>query len=122
MLLWVLIGIILLAVVVALVSSLGGKTAKNAETYVAPPTPEPAPSFDDFESPKASNWEEGAKSTVSKNFGKGGEPSGVSTDSGGIATSTGDDDLDWLKKAKPFEPRATNLNLDDSVEEELEPV
>ncbi len=122
MLLWVLIGIILLAVVVALVSSLGGKSQARTETFIAPPEPEPSPSFDEYQPPKASNWEEGAKSTVSKNFGKGGEPSGVSTDSGGIATSTGDEDLDWLKNATPFEPRATNLNLDDSVEEELEPV
>jgi hypothetical protein len=116
MLLWVLIGIILVAVVIALVSAYGGKTAPTIDPY-ATQAPDPMPAFEEPEPPKASNWQEGAKTTVSKNFGKGGMPSGVSMDKGGVATANLDEDMERLKNARPFEPRATKLNLDEDLEE-----
>jgi len=117
MLLWVLIGIVLLAVVIALVSAYGGKTVPIIEPTDSTPIAEPMPAFNDFEPPKAADWNDGVKTSVSKNFGKGGIPTGVSVDSGHVATANVDEDMERLKNARPFEPRATKLNLDEDFEE-----
>ena len=111
--LYVLIGFILLVVIWALVSAYSGKSDVKAEAYAAPTMPEPEPRFNEPEMPKAQDWKDGAKASVSKNFGRGGAPTGVSKDAGGLATSKDDHDDDaWLRKARPFEPRATKLDLD----------
>ncbi len=121
-LLWVLIGIVLVVVIWALVSAYSGKAATQSKEYVPPvSSPEPEPSFDDLSTPKAQHWKDGAKASVSKHFGKGGTPTGVSHDAGGVATS-GQGDDDWLKNARPLEPRATKLRLDEDVEEASETV
>ena len=116
MLLWVLIGIILVAVVIALVSAYNGKTAPAIDPY-NPPVSESIHAFEEPELPKASNWQEGAKTSVSKDFGRGGAPTGISIDKGGIATANVDEEMERLKNARPFEPRATKLNLDEDLEE-----
>jgi predicted membrane-bound mannosyltransferase len=119
MLLWALLGIILIAVIWALISAAGNQASVKKETAYEAPAPEIIkPEKVQFN--KTDSWEETTKATVSKNFGKGGVPTGVSRDSGGLATS-GDDDIEMLKNAQAFEPRATaNLNLE--PDEELEKV
>ena len=114
--LWLLIGVIVIAVIWALVAAYNGKPAVKQE-YMAPAAPVPQPEYDEIDIPKASHWEEGAKTSVSKNFGKGGIPTGVSSDAGGIAAKKKIDEDDWMKKAKPFEPRAMKLKLDEDTEE-----
>jgi hypothetical protein len=111
--LYVLIGFILLVVIWALISAYSGKADTRTEAYAAPTMPEPEPKFNEPEMPRAHDWQDGAKTSVSKNFGKGGAPTGVSKDAGGLATSKdGYDDDEWLRNARPFEPRATKLDLD----------
>jgi len=114
--LWLLIGVIVIAIIWALVAAYNGKPAAKQE-YVAPSVTAPQQDFAEIDIPKASHWEEGAKTSVSKNFGKGGIPTGVSSDAGGIAAKKKNDDDDWMKKAKPFEPRAMKLKLDEDTEE-----
>jgi len=114
--LWLLIGVIVLAIIWALVAAYNGKPAVKQD-YTAPTAAAPPPDFPEIDIPKASHWEEGAKTSVSKNFGKGGIPTGVSSDAGGIAAKKKNDDDEWLKKAKPFEPRAMKLRLDEDTEE-----
>jgi len=118
MLLWVLLGVILVAVVWALVAGSSSKARTDVhQAYVPPPVMEPEkPTFK-----STSSWEEGVKTSVSSKFGKGGAPTGVSHDSGGVATSS-DEDMDWLKKATPFEPRLTRpLDNDEDMTEAGEP-
>jgi len=116
-LLWVCIGVVVVAIAWALIAAYSGRPKPTNIDYSAPPPP-PMAEFEMPETPKASTWHEGAKAGVSKNFGKGGIPTGVSRDAGGIAVkSAKDDDLEWLKNARPFEPRATKLNLDQDLEE-----
>ncbi len=114
--LWVLIGVILVAVIWGLVSAYSGKPATKTD-YQIPASTTPEPMYEEPEPPRAYDWKDGAKTGVSKNFGKGGMPSGVSHDSGGVATSSVEDEDEWLKKAQPFEPRATKLNLEEDIEE-----
>ena len=109
--LYVLIGVIVLVVIWALVSAYSGRPSSRTEAYAAP-LPEPPPKFDEPEMPKVQDWKDGAKASVSKNFGKGGAPTGISKDAGGIASSKVHDDDEWLRNARPFEPRATKLDLD----------
>jgi hypothetical protein len=101
---WVIIGIVLLLVTWALVSAYSGKT----EVKIDPMAQAPMQSFEpeERELPKAKHWSESTTAGVSKNFGKGGTPTGVSKDIGGAAKSV-DDDMERLKKAKPFERRLT---------------
>ena len=114
--LWLLIGVIVIAVIWALVSAYNGKPAVKQD-YVAPAASIQQPEFDEIDIPKASHWEEGAKASVSKNFGKGGIPTGIASDAAGIAAKKKQDEDDWMKKAKPFEPRAMKLKLDEDTEE-----
>ena len=115
MILWVLIGIVLVVIIWALVSAYSGKAEQSAQEYTPPPPP-PTPEFID-DTPKAQDWKDAAKTSVSKNFGKGGAPSGVSRDSGGLATAKQEDEDEWLRNARPFEPRATKLDLDEGMDE-----
>jgi hypothetical protein len=62
------------------------------------------------ELPKAKSWQEARTASVSKNFGRGGAPTGISKDVG-TASAQLDDDMERLKKAKAFEPRATAVSL-----------
>jgi len=117
--LWALIGVIAIAVVWALVAAYNNK-GEVKQDFV-PTAPVAQPEFDEIDIPKASHWEEGSKTTVSKSFGKGGVPTGVSTDAGGMANKQANDD-DWMKNATPFEPRSMKLNLDEDTEEVGEPV
>lgn len=119
MLLWALLGIILIAVIWALISTAGNKASVKKETAFEAPAPEIIePEKIQFN--RTDSWKETSKATVSKDFGRAGAPTGISRDSGGLATS-GDDDLEMLKNAQAFEPRATaNLNLE--PDEELEKV
>lgn len=122
MLLWALIGIVLIAVVWALIAASAGKApARREVVYEPPPVMVKEPSQIEFR--QTDSWEEGAKTTVSKNFGKGGDPTGVAMDPGGMATSKYDEDIEWLKKAQAFEPRVTaKVRLDVDEEEEVEKV
>ena len=119
MLLWALLGIILIAVIWALISASGNKASAVKETAYEAPAPEIIePEKIQFN--RTDSWEETTKATVSKNFGRGGVPTGISRDSGGLAVSS-DDDIEMLKNAQAFEPRATaNLNLE--PDEEFETV
>ena len=120
MILWALIGIVLIAVVWALIASSSGKapTARKDIAYEPPPMVVNEPSKIEFHT--TNSWEEGAKTSVSKNFGKGGTPTGIASDAGGMAAAKYDDDIEWMKKAQAFEPRITaNLNLDVDEEEEV---
>ncbi len=119
--LWALIGVVVIAVLWAIISSYGRKSDIKMDPY-AVSTAAPAPDFNEPEAPKVDNWQSGSKAEVSSNFGKGGIPSGVSQDSGHIATSKVGGDDDWMKNAKPFEPRSTNLNLDEDHEELTEAI
>jgi len=113
--LWVLLGIVVIVVIWAFISAYNGKTeVKSATTYAPPMDPI---EYEKPELPKAGRWDEAAKTSVSKNFGKGGNPTGSSKDSAGIAVSSYDEDIAWMKKARAFEPRATKLDLDQDVEE-----
>jgi hypothetical protein len=104
---WVIVGIVLIMVVWAIVSS----TSRKAEIRTEPMAPTPMPSPEpERELPKAKSWQEARTASVSKNFGRGGAPTGKSTDFG-KATNTADDDIERLKKARPFEPRAVASSL-----------
>jgi hypothetical protein len=112
--LWLLIGVIMVAIIWALVSASAGKAkATTIGTFDEPP---PLPEAVEPILPKVQNWAEGSKTSVSKNFGRGGLPVGVASDSKGMMSKKADED-DWMKKAKPFEPRATKLDLDQPIEE-----
>lgn len=102
--LWVIIGVVLLMVIWALVSAYSGKTEVRTEPMAPPPTPFIEPP--ERELPKVKHWQEGATASVSKNFGKGGAPTGTSTDYGRAITVV-DEDFERLKRARPFEPRLT---------------
>ncbi|MCX6647055.1 MAG: hypothetical protein NTY09_11985 [bacterium] len=119
MLLWVLIGIVLIAVVWALISASSGKApAKREVVFESPPMVVKEPSKVEFR--RTDTWEEGAKTSVSKNFGKGESGSGGGPDSGKAKSFKYDDDIEWLKKAQAFEPRVTaNLKLDVDEQEEI---
>lgn len=114
-LLYVLIGIVLLAVIWALVSAYSGR-AEASTKATTEPLPPPPTIFTEPIVPKAQDWKDAARTSVSKNFGRGGAPTGVAVDPGGIASSTHDDD-EWLRNARPFEPRATKLDLDKDIDE-----
>jgi hypothetical protein len=114
-LLYVLIGVVLLAVIWALVSAYTGRVEASTKSAVEP-LPPPLAKFSEPIIPKAQDWKDAARTSVSKNFGRGGVPTGVAVDAGGVATSKHDDD-DWLKNARPFEPRATKLDLDKDIDE-----
>src|SRR3990172_7224357 len=108
--LWVLVGLVVIAIVWAIAASSSGKKPEKTFTYV-PPTPEPSYESFKVDKPAAYDWRDSATTSVSNNFGKGGDPSGVSRDSGGLATKSltvEDEDYKMLKNARPFEPRATN--------------
>jgi hypothetical protein len=122
MLLWVLIGIVLIAVVWALISASSGKApAKREVAFEPPPVVIKEPKEIDFR--KTDNWHEGAKTSVNKNFGKGEATSSAGPDSGRAKSFKYDDDIEWLKKAQAFEPRVTaNLKLDVDEQEELKKV
>ena len=113
--LWLLVGIIAIAVIWALVAAYNGKSEVKTDFVPSMDTPT-QPEFNEIDVPRATNWEEGAKAGVSKKFGKGGIPTGVASDPGHMATKKVDDD-DWMKNAQPFEPRAVNLTLDEDSEE-----
>jgi hypothetical protein len=101
---WVIIGIVLLLVIWALVSAYsGGKSQVNVEPMAQTPMPFDTP---EKELPKVKHWSETATAGVSKNFGRGGAPTGISRDIG-KANSNVDEEMERLKKAKPFEPRIT---------------
>ena len=119
MLLWVLIGIVLIAVVWALISASSGKAPAKREVVFEPPPMEiKEPKMVDFR--RTDNWSEGAKTSVSKNFGKGEAGSGGGPDSGKAKSFKYDDDIEWLKKAQAFEPRVTaNLKLDVDEQEKI---
>jgi hypothetical protein len=110
--LWIIIGLVLLMVVWALVAANSGK----AEVRTEPMAPTPMPSFDPPERdlPKAKHWQEATTASVSKNFGRGGEPTGISKDLGGAKTAEVkvDEEFEKLRKARPFEPRATKIDID----------
>jgi hypothetical protein len=107
---WVIVGIVLIMVVWAIMSSY----SRKAEIRTEPMAPTPMPAFEPPERdlPKAKSWQEGKTASVSKNFGRGGAPTGSSSDFG-KAINTGDDDIERLKKARPFEPRVVASSLKD---------
>ncbi len=118
-LLYVLIGAVVVIVIWAIASSLSAEKKVKESTYEAPQAPmldyEP-----DFDQPKAKRWEDGATATVSKDFGRGGAPTGISRDAGGLATAPKgevDEDFERLKKARAFEPRS--LPRDEMTNEEV---
>jgi hypothetical protein len=109
---WTIVGVVLVAIVWAIISS----TSRKAEVRTEPMAPTSMPALEpERELPKAKSWQEARTASVSKNFGRGGAPTGSSTDFG-KANTAGDDDIERLKKAKPFEPRAvasSTLHSDD---------
>ncbi len=119
MLLWVIIGIFLIAVVWALISASSGKAPAKREVVFEPPPMEiKEPKTVEFR--RTDNWTEGAKTSVSKNFGKGETTSSDGPGAGKAKSFKYDDDIEWLKKAQAFEPRVTaNLKLDVDEQEEV---
>jgi len=103
--LWVIIGVVLLMVIWGFVSATTGKTTAVRTDPTAPP---PMPAFEspEKELPKAKSWQDARTASVSKNFGKGGEPTGISKDVG-TAVNNADEDIERLKNARAFEPRIT---------------
>jgi len=99
---WVIIGIVLLMVVWALVSAYSGKTEVKGEPMSQNPTQIFEPQ--ERELPKVKHWAEARTAGVSKNFGQGGAPTGVSKDVGKVIQSS-DEDIERLKRARPFERR-----------------
>jgi len=101
---WIILGIVLVMVVWAIVASASRKAVMRTE----PMSPTDSPAFEqpERELPKVKHWQEAATAGVSKNFGRGGAPTGTSSDMG-KALINADDDFERLKKARPFEPRAT---------------
>jgi hypothetical protein len=116
--LWVIVGVVVILVIWAVASAFSGRPAPKTHLDTPPPPPIAEPPEQDL--PRARSWEDGPTVGVSKSFGKGGEPSGVSTDAGGVATAGYDEDFERLKQARPFEPRATKLDLGAAGEEEKE--
>ena len=109
----VIVGVVLLAVIWALVAANSGKV-KAPIDHSAPPPPPPAYDLPDEENPKARSWQDARTASVSKNFGRGGAPTGVSKDYGKVIQNA-DEDFERLKKARAFEPRVTSTNV--NVEE-----
>ena len=115
--LWFIAGVIVIAVVWALVAAYNGKPAVKQDYMPSVEPDKPVSDFDELSIPKATNWEEGAKASVSKRFGKGGIPTGVATDPGHMATKKVEDEDAWMKNARPFEQRRVNLSLEEDNEE-----
>jgi len=112
---YVIVGVVVLLVIWAIVSA----TQNKRQVQIDPTAPPPLPLFEppEQELPKAHHWQEARTASVSKNFGRGGAPTGISTDIGTHASSNVDQDLERLKTAKPFEPRLTargDMNLGDT--------
>jgi hypothetical protein len=109
---WVIVGVVVALIVWAIVAA----SSRKVEMHTDSMTPVTMPSFDppERELPKAKHWQEAKTASVSKNFGRGGPPTGISKDSGSQEKKL-DDDMERLRKAKPFEPRAilSDLNLDE---------
>lgn len=114
--LWVIIGVVAVLVIWAIASAISGKPAKKTHMETPPPPPMPEPP--ERELPRAQSWEDATTVGVGKHFGKGGAPTGVSRDAGGVATADYDEDFERLKQARPFEPRATKLDVGEEEEKE----
>ncbi|HDS31081.1 MAG TPA: hypothetical protein ENN67_08570 [Firmicutes bacterium] len=112
-LLYVLSAIVVVVVIWAVASSINNKSAVSTPTYETPPPP--VSTFKpDLTEPRARSWEEGSKTSVSKSFGKGGEPIGKSIDVGGLAVTSKkavDEEFERLKNARAFEPRVLPKEL-----------
>lgn len=105
--LYVTIGVVLLLIVWAIVSATSRKSEIRSDPVVTPPQQTWEPK--EYNLPKVKHWQEATTASVSKNFGKGGPPTGVSTDVG-KAIADYDDDFERLKRARPFERRMTPTN------------
>ncbi|HEX9744511.1 MAG TPA: hypothetical protein VGB30_03700 [bacterium] len=109
--LWIGIGVVIVAIVWAIIASTSGKPVKSttvSDPYIAPPEDVKAKTWN-VEKPGVHDWRETRTASVSKNFGRGGAPTGIARDKGNIAVKTieeEDETLAMLKKATPFEPRA----------------
>jgi len=112
----VIVVVVVILIIWAIASALSGKKDVDIRPEAAAPPPVLEPP--ERELRRAQSWEDGATATVGKSFGKGGVPTGISKDGGGIATAEMDEDFERLKRARAFEPRATKLDLDETAETE----
>lgn len=109
--LWILLGLVVVAVIWAIAAASARPKADRVITPDVNPEYKPPreASFDQWaKDAYTKDWKDAPIAQVSKNFGKGGIPTGISRDAGGFATasrSDEDEDLAMLKKAQAFNPR-----------------
>jgi ABC-type sulfate transport system substrate-binding protein len=105
-------GLVLLAIIWAIVKSSSGKSS-NEVTHAYDPPAKPTYEAPEKEYNRAYDWKDGSKATVSSSFGKGGIPTGTSYDKGTAVKGKYDEDLEMLKNARPFEPKALPTSVND---------